>query len=539
MSEGKSASGGGIVGAAGTVVELALKTAATLIAVAAPILGVWFASSLAVYLDGPLWLAITIGLLAFPVLPLAWEGFARWRRSRAETATEPFLTGWDRLILRTLAVNLVFLTVVMGAYPKDGFMAVSTRGDWFLGGSESGVAQSVRRGVFAVAEGLQFLYDAAADENQFAEVGGEAEKVADDESLEAGELEDQSQLADETPQPAPTPTPDGTDPTPKPDGEGQGTAKAETKAPPTPAPKPRPKKSPNAWPFAETPHPVVTSMPESAKQSVETVGKYIAANVTDPYQRVKALHDFTATWVSYHAEALFDRSKRLPQDAVSIFKNRRGVCEGYARLLKALGDVTGDRILYITGFTRSALLEADGIGHAWNAVEIAGKWFLMDPTWDSGFVTGKDFTPKYGTAYFLTPPHIFGLDHFPGDKRWQLRAEPLTQAEFLRQPQMSPRFYRLGMRLESPSRSQVTVEGTFVARIDNPKRHHVMASWVPEATATQNECVVSGAKVGSSPKIEIRCELPRAGKVKVILFGGEKRYGTYVSMGQFDVINAP
>lgn len=40
------------------------------IVVVVPALGVWVGSSLAAYLNGPVWLACLAGLLLFPVLPL-------------------------------------------------------------------------------------------------------------------------------------------------------------------------------------------------------------------------------------------------------------------------------------------------------------------------------------------------------------------------------------------------------------------------------------------------------------------------------------
>ncbi|HET6897645.1 MAG TPA: hypothetical protein VFK70_04830, partial [Vicinamibacteria bacterium] len=44
--------------------------------------GMWLSSSLALYLNGPVWLAWVLGGLAFPVLPLAWEARAAVKRSR-------------------------------------------------------------------------------------------------------------------------------------------------------------------------------------------------------------------------------------------------------------------------------------------------------------------------------------------------------------------------------------------------------------------------------------------------------------------------
>src|SRR5262249_13857294 len=71
--------------------------------------GVCLSSPLAAYLTGPLWLAWVLGLLAFPPLPLLWEVRASRRRAKDRTARPRFFTLWDRIVLRTLAVNVLIV----------------------------------------------------------------------------------------------------------------------------------------------------------------------------------------------------------------------------------------------------------------------------------------------------------------------------------------------------------------------------------------------------------------------------------------------
>jgi len=103
--------------------------------------GVWLSSSLAAYLNAPIWLAGLLGLLAFPVLPLAWESHASVRRARRPAARPRILTLWDRLVLRTLAVNLLIIAILLARWPATSFAALATRGDWFLEG-RTGTAES-------------------------------------------------------------------------------------------------------------------------------------------------------------------------------------------------------------------------------------------------------------------------------------------------------------------------------------------------------------------------------------------------------------
>ena len=91
--------------------------------------GMWLSSSLALYLNGPVWLAYLLGVLAFPVLPLAWEARAAMKRARTRSLRPPFFTVWDRLVLRTLAVNVLLVGVLLARWPTASFTALATRGD--------------------------------------------------------------------------------------------------------------------------------------------------------------------------------------------------------------------------------------------------------------------------------------------------------------------------------------------------------------------------------------------------------------------------
>jgi hypothetical protein len=112
-----------------------LKALAILLMILAPLLAVWIASSLAAYLNARTVVPLVAGLALFPGLPLAWDPWAEYRRARNPRmrVRKRFLTFGDRLILRTLALNLVFLAVLLALNPERAFVALASRGDWMLG----------------------------------------------------------------------------------------------------------------------------------------------------------------------------------------------------------------------------------------------------------------------------------------------------------------------------------------------------------------------------------------------------------------------
>lgn len=499
---------------------LFFKAILALITVMIPVLGVWFSSSLAAYFDGPIWLAGLIALLFFPVIPLLWDWWAtvRWNRKQERKESEPepvsvgvvdeepeqrgrILTFWDRLILRTLVVNLALLVSLGWLFPQTGFTALSARGDWMLDRAEGEWAGPIREGLFATADGLEFLYQLAYD-NPFDEYADEDGVVP--EPGERGELPDR-----DTEEPTDEPEPDDEEPDP--------TEVDEEEEDDRPA---------ISWPPPDELHPLAAEIPESKETSIESVADYIADNETDPYYRVKALYDYVADNVVYDVDAL--TGHRPPQDAQTVFETGKAVCAGYARLLIELGKHTGDEIVYVTGVSRDLEGEIGGGGHAWNAARIEGSWYLMDPTWGAGHVD-DEFNPEYNPVYLFTPPEVLIKSHFPDDDRWQLLDEPLSRGEFVRQPVLRTAFYAEGLELLEPTRSQQRVGTEARVVIENPDERRLLANLVGEA-GSEGRCDVTGGE-----KTVIECPLPSRGIWRVKLFAGDPEATSFPMVGQLEV----
>lgn len=479
------------------LILLPLRIAWTLFVVLTPLLGVWVASSLAVYLNGPLWAACLAGALLFPVLPLLWElrsssKFRRKQEAREKDGKDPakrWLTFWDRMTLRTLALNLAFIGGLLATFPAQGFTALSTRGDWMLADKQTDEAKTARKILFATAGGLEWLHELSRD-NPY-------EREQED-----------------TTRPEPTPEPN---PLPPPE-----VVVDNTKDPDTDKPQDKTERKagePPQWPMRDELHPVVVSMPESVKTSPEAVAKYIAERETDPFQRVKALHDFIADRTAYDVPLLSMDPRNWPsQKPDAVFKSKKAVCMGYALLLEEMGRHTGDEIAYVVGDSRGLDGEIGGGGHAWNAAKIEGRWYLIDATWNAGSVDGGKFTKGYGTRYLFTPPQIFGADHFPDKEHWQLRKEPISRGDFVRQPMLKPNFYANGFTLVSPKRSQVSTGETAIVELEIPASKKLIASVIPKGSSQQGtKCEIKG-----DTKVVVSCKIDKPGTYHVRLFGGDR-----------------
>jgi transglutaminase-like putative cysteine protease len=471
------------------VLELTFKCLAWALMIAVPLLGVWAASSLAAYANARVGWVVASGVLLFPGLPLAWEGFAAWRRKARGVTKKRFLTFGDRLVLRTLFVNVVFLTVLIASRPKVAFVALSARGDWFLGDHHGAAAERTRKVAFKLAGGLEWLYT-ATHPNPYDKY---------------------------KPEPHPEPT---TSAAPTASAAPSTSASSSTAPAPT---------TPPAWPTPKALHPVIATIPPEAEQSIEGVAKYIAGREQDPLLRVKALHDWVVDHIVYDAPAFL--SGNIPQedgDAQQTFTRRLGVCAGYAQLMVSLGKVTGDEIVYVVGNVRTLDSSIDGMSHAWNGARIDGRWYLIDPTFDAGYLEGDHFKKRYTTDYLFTPPEIFLVSHFPEDGKWQLRDAPISRGDFIRQPMLQPAFFARHIELVDPDRSQVTVQGHFDVRLRNAATNLLMDYRPAQADhGVGTQCNVDGF-------VHASCELP-AGSWHVLLFGSDERYGTYEHLGTFEV----
>ena len=485
-----------------------------------PLLGIWLASSLAAFSNRSTLLSVIAGVFLFPVLPLLWELWSSHKRRKLGKSGEQTLTWGDRLTIRTLVINLIAIIALLAWQPSNSFIALSTRGDWMLEGMQGEAAEVTRQSLFKIAGGLEGLYN-AFNKNPFEQYDDGSSKIRPDPQPE--------RIARNPFEELPKPTNSSSTTKPQPSAKPQ----ANTAKPKPTTEKPKPAESKpikNAWAWeGQGLHPAIANMPANVETSIESVAKYIVSKESNPVLRVKALHDYVADRIAYDAESYF-AGAYPPQDAETVFRTRKAVCAGYAKLLEALGKEAEIEIVYVSGKSRSQVSELSGRGHAWNGVKVNGQWHLIDPTWDSGYVNDPQsgFVKRYSTEYLMPPPEVIGISHFPKDPAWQLRSNPIDQGEFLRQPMMRPKFFADGLSLISPQRSQVDTSNNAVINLANPQKQWILASYSPKGSNSSQNC---GQPVQDS---QISCPLPSSGSYEVSLFTSSEGQGNFDYVGRLE-----
>lgn len=182
----------------------------------------------------------------------------------------------------------------------------------------------------------------------------------------------------------------------------------------------------------------------------------LAYTITEPFSndslKVRAIYAWLIQNIAYNYTALLNGTAQLPYKGEDIddyyFKricktiaSKKGICEDYALVFQYLCNRVKIPCQKVTGWAMvtkpygifKLLLSEGSSNHAWNAVMINNKWYLLDATFASGYIDTekKRFIRKQNDYYYLCPPDLFILDHHPLESRWQLLPKPLSMKAFI------------------------------------------------------------------------------------------------------------
>ncbi|XP_052786571.1 kyphoscoliosis peptidase-like isoform X2 [Mya arenaria] len=189
--------------------------------------------------------------------------------------------------------------------------------------------------------------------------------------------------------------------------------------------------------------------PNSLRNSVDELVQYMMRYTKDHRLLSRGFFIWIAENIRYDLDGLLGRQARAPNDVVSVMKNGLSVCEGVAGIeVKKLSG-------YSKGFGYSGeepITSSQSTDHAWNAVKLEGKWYLLDSTWGAGHADGHNYVKEFCEFYFLTDPAEFANDHFPymnnnmeESLKWQLLKNPISLEEFNKNVHLKSHAFSLGV----------------------------------------------------------------------------------------------
>ncbi len=190
---------------------------------------------------------------------------------------------------------------------------------------------------------------------------------------------------------------------------------------------------------------------QNEEESVAKLASYLARPCKTDIEKTRAVYRWVTDRIAYDFDAFRRGSKRNDPPA-TVLSTRKAVCEGYASLFADLCGRMGLAVAKVSGFGKGFGYHSGRtftrMNHSWNAVQIDGKWRLIDSTWGAGSIQQGKFVKRFSEFFFLTPPDKLIFTHYPEEDRWQLLDTPVTHQQFEQQPRVSQELFELGVSVK-------------------------------------------------------------------------------------------
>lgn len=181
------------------------------------------------------------------------------------------------------------------------------------------------------------------------------------------------------------------------------------------------------------------NVPAKYARNVEELAQYLSKPAKSDFEKVRSFFVWMSSNITYDVE-LFRRYRpgtSMNITAEDILKQKKAVCQGYADLFIALCEEEGivSKMIpgYSKGFGNRNRTDFSTADHAWNAVMLDGKWYLLDATWGAGGLNEKmQYVAQFNEQFFLSDPKVFIQDHMPLYPMWQLLDCPVSMKAFMK-----------------------------------------------------------------------------------------------------------
>lgn len=176
--------------------------------------------------------------------------------------------------------------------------------------------------------------------------------------------------------------------------------------------------------------------PDSVEDNFAELTAYLKIPATNQSEIVEAIFYWIAINITYYNDPDFELD--YPENiAMTTLLTKQSGCEGTARLFYELCAADSIECAVIFGFAEGNNFDsrrATRPNHGWNAVNLDGKWMLVDATWGSGGSTNvgdkREYVKELDFRYFFADPGKFAIDHLPQNASWQLLDPPVSKKQF-------------------------------------------------------------------------------------------------------------
>ena len=126
------------------------------------------------------------------------------------------------------------------------------------------------------------------------------------------------------------------------------------------------------------------------------------------YNKIMHAHDWIINNLQYEQNITNNNVYNL----YGALIEKSAVCEGYAETLKYILDEAGVQCVLVSGTATNS--EGKTERHEWNYVQLYGKWYAIDSTWDDPVIKGTGYvSDSIKHRYFLVGSNEMNKNHFP------------------------------------------------------------------------------------------------------------------------------
>ena len=126
------------------------------------------------------------------------------------------------------------------------------------------------------------------------------------------------------------------------------------------------------------------------------------------YNKIMHAHDWIINNLDYEQNITNNNVYNL----YGALIEKSAVCEGYAETLKYILDEVDIPCVLVSGTATNS--EGKTERHEWNYVQLYGKWYAIDSTWDDTVIKGTGYvSDSIKHRYFLVGSNEMNKNHFP------------------------------------------------------------------------------------------------------------------------------
>jgi len=126
------------------------------------------------------------------------------------------------------------------------------------------------------------------------------------------------------------------------------------------------------------------------------------------YNKIMHAHDWIINNLQYEQNITNNNVYNL----YGALIEKSAVCDGYAEALKYILDEVNIPCVLVSGTATNS--EGKTERHEWNYVQLYGKWYAIDSTWDDPVVKGTGYvSDSIKHRYFLVGSNEMNKNHFP------------------------------------------------------------------------------------------------------------------------------